>query len=209
MFFLACKLQKHKVCRADNEFVKRVLEFYKLDAFLQFCNVFEFFGYSINELDSLIDDICDVIGNNDPSTRTKCQSLRFCHDLHYRLQMFDFSENNTKGIMNFGLLVVIRSGEVINAACFVFSMQFAVAPNKVTATTRAYLHGREITSTSQTWTEPENLGFLTKESLLNFGWLKALEELKLRGIIANINDVASIGATELSPCALESYVCTA
>jgi len=195
---LANQLNTVKVCRGDAEFVANVLGYHFLDEFLQTCNVFEFKGYSVQDMDSFINDVCYVIGNNDQEVRRKCQCVRHCQNFDYKIRQFKFWDDNNNGIMNFGLLVVLRSGEVLNAACCVLSLKFRVAKERVTTTTKTYLFGHEIISSSETWTEPNKLGFLTKESLLNFGWLKALEELKLRGIIANIKEVPTIGATQLS-----------
>jgi len=122
----------------------------------------------------------------------KLSGIRFCQNLEVQVYEFTFGDEQSKGKVNFGLIAMTKNGDSINAVSCVYSLDFSVAPERVTKTTKDYFLWFETSSSSHSWTEPKGLGFVTQRSLMNFCRLKALEEFQRRSIVSRVNAVSSI-----------------
>ena len=112
--------------------------------------------------------------------------ITFGEEQEVKMYDFVFDDGNSDGNVKFGMVVLARNGDSINAVSCVYSLKFALGHDIMKRTTTRKILGFSFSSTD-TYTERRRLGFATQSSLRNFCALKALEEFQRRGIVSKIN----------------------
>lgn len=181
-----------RVCTKEAHSLQNTLKKKCFSRWTENCTVEEYNGYELSQMETLL----RAINNNFAVTRTniynRLQGIKFSGKVDVKIFEFTFGEKLNTGEVYFGMIAISKEHDVLNAISCLYTLNFKLARVLVTRTVNNTFLGFDIGNDTESWFEPESLGFVTQRALVNFCRYKALREFKKRNLISSINEVRSL-----------------
>ncbi|XP_061182537.1 uncharacterized protein LOC133190870 [Saccostrea echinata] len=181
-----------KVCSKEAFSLQEKLQNEFFTRWKEDCNVQEFHGFAISQMDNLLHKISDKFVINGKNIYSKLQGIRFCEEFDVNIYEFTFGEELSSGVVHFGMVAISKVNSALDAVSCLYTLNFEVAKVLVTKKRKKRFLGINAGTDRKSWYEPKSLGFVTQRALVNFCRYKALTEFKRKNFVSSINDVPSI-----------------
>lgn len=156
------------------------------------CEFRRYSGYTMTQTDDLLRTINQSFNIPGFDAYNKLKGIRFTSEMDVKIYNFSFGDELDKGVVHFGMVAISKSGDVLEAASSLYTLNFKLGQTRVTRTERSTFLGCVVNEESTSWYEKEKLGFATQRAIINFCKVKALKEFKKQNVISRINDVHSL-----------------
>lgn len=143
-------------------------------------------------MDELLDMISQEMVICDKHIRAKLNGIKFCERVEQKVLEFTFGEPLSNGSIHFGIVVISKEDDVLNASSCLYKLNFKLAPVLVTKTTENSFLGINTGTDTESWYETRNIGFVTQQAIINLCRYKALQEFRNKNLISRINNVISL-----------------
>lgn len=156
------------------------------------CNVRQYTALSLNRMDELVHMISQEMAICDKNIRNKLNGIKFCERVEHKVLEFTFGEPHSNGCIHYGIVVISKEDDVLNARSCLFKLNFELAKVLVTKRTENSILWIFNWTDTESWYESKSLGFVTKQAINNLCRYKAMQEFRNRNLISSINYVNSL-----------------
>ncbi|XP_028411087.1 uncharacterized protein LOC114533689 [Dendronephthya gigantea] len=188
-------LSRVKVCKHDAIAVQGILRNEYFSSWNETCDVTEARRISTNNLDELISKVEMQYRGSHCNIRRKIEAIRWAPSWSHKIFEFSFGDKIDAGEVVFGMICIVKSpdGRTLDAICSRYKLDFTLAQEKVVTEETFNLFGFIPVETNTTVRyRQRNLEHFSKEQILNFCRLKALESFKNHGFINQVSFVNSL-----------------
>lgn len=156
------------------------------------CNVREYKGFDVTNLDELLHKISDNFVINGMNLYNKLSIIEFCKEEEVNIYEFTFGQVLSSGHVNFGMVAISKENNVLDAISCLYTLNFEIATVLVTRRKKKRFAGINMGTSRRSWHEPKSLGFITQRAFVNFCRYKAMQEFTKRNLVTEINTVSSL-----------------
>lgn len=190
-------LSRVKVCKHDAIAVQNRLKKEYFSSWNETCDVTEARRISVNNLDELISKLEMQYRGVDLNIKQKIKAIRWAPSWSHKILEFSFGNKIDAGEVMFGMICIVKSpdGQTLDAICSLYKLDFTLAQERLVTEETFNLFGFIPIDTNTTvHYRQRNLGHFSKEQIINFCRVKALESFQYNGFISQVSFVNSLSA---------------
>lgn len=181
-----------KVSIRDARQLQSMLEREYFSNWKEKCEIREFYGYSVNEIEILLQKVSGAFRINGVDIYRKMSGIRFSKEVDVKIFNFSFGDELRSGVVHLGMVAITKCNNTLDALSCLYTLNFSIARTLVTKTKENTFLGIPYSTETESWYEKKSLGFITQRALVNFCRVKALKEFKRQNFVSRINDVRSL-----------------
>ncbi|CAG2189707.1 unnamed protein product [Mytilus edulis] len=157
-----------KVATKDAKKLQSILEREYFSNWREKCDIREFYGYRVNQTDSLLRKISGGFRINEVDIYNKLRGIQFSDAVDVKIVKFSFGDELDSGVVHLGMVAISRCNDTLDAVSCLYTLNFTIAPTLVTKTEESTFIGIPYCTDTTSWYEKKGSWIYHSESTWQF-----------------------------------------